>query len=145
MESKTHYTKEKGEVISNLILEGKSLRHICKELGISRQTVCVWLDENPQFLKRYLICRELYCEFVFDEILEIADSPANDFSEVKKQQLQIDTRKWMLSKMNPKRYGKHLTLEDVSTNQPKQLVIVTTDQDVTTDHLFFESSEPFQA
>lgn len=141
MKSKTHYTKEKGETINALILEGKSLRQICGELSISRETICVWLDENPEFLKRYLIARELYSEFVFDEILEIADAPASDFAEVKKQQLRIDARKWALGKMNPKRFGKQITLNDLTQAQPKQLVIVTTENDVVNDdRLFFESA-----
>lgn len=126
----TRYTKELSEQIISELLEGKSLRRIAKELGVMANTVLEWVHKHEDFKERYLLARLMYAEFVFDEILEIADSPANDYSEVKKQQLQIDSRKWVLGKMNPKRYGKQLTIDDISASRPKQLVIVTTDKDI---------------
>ena len=53
-----------------------------------------------------------------EEILEIADAPvaltlsgATDSGAVQKQRLQIDTRKWILSKLLPKKYGNLLGLD----------------------------------
>ena len=52
------------------------------------------------------------------ETLAIADAPVGitergttDSGAVQKQRLQVDTRKWMLSKLAPKRYGDRVTNE----------------------------------
>jgi hypothetical protein len=58
-----------------------------------------------------------------DEILELADAPvpvldngATDNALVRQRQLQVDTRKWFLSKLAPKVYGDRLNVE-VSDNR----------------------------
>lgn len=52
-----------------------------------------------------------------DEIMEISDAPvgstqtgATDSGAVQKQRLQVDTRKWLLSKLLPKKYGEKVDL-----------------------------------
>ena len=52
------------------------------------------------------------------ETLAIADAPVGitergttNSGAVQKQRLQVDTRKWMLSKLAPKRYGDRVTNE----------------------------------
>ena len=58
-----------------------------------------------------------------DETMEIADMeivPTGDgkldSAMVQKQRLQIDTRKWLLSKLAPKRYGDKLELSGDAEN-----------------------------
>jgi hypothetical protein len=58
-----------------------------------------------------------------DEILELADAPvpvldngATDNALVRQRQLQVDTRKWFLSKLAPKIYGDRL---DVSVSDTR--------------------------
>jgi hypothetical protein len=53
-----------------------------------------------------------------DEILELADAPvpvldngATDNALVRQRQLQVDTRKWFLSKLAPKIYGDRLDVQ----------------------------------
>jgi hypothetical protein len=53
-----------------------------------------------------------------DEILELADAPvpvldngATDNALVRQRQLQVDTRKWFLSKLAPKVYGDRLDVQ----------------------------------
>lgn len=63
---------------------------------------------------------------LFEEILDIADDASNDWMErqseksagwelngdhVQRSRLRIDARKWMLGKMQPKKYGDKLELE----------------------------------
>ena len=56
-------------------------------------------------------------EHIASETLAIADQPAGstesgatDSGAVQKQRLQVDTRKWLLSKLAPKKYGDRMTL-----------------------------------
>jgi hypothetical protein len=47
-----------------------------------------------------------------DEILEIADNGSNkDNIIVQRDRLRIDSRKWLLSKLHPKKYGDKLDVE----------------------------------
>jgi hypothetical protein len=54
---------------------------------------------------RYRVARELQLEFWADQIVEIADS--SDF-DPRDRQVRIDTRKWLMSKLGPRRYGDRL-------------------------------------
>lgn len=58
-----------------------------------------------------------------EEALEIADDPVGstdnggtDAGAVAKQRLQVDTRKWMLSKLAPKKYGERTAMELTGAN-----------------------------
>lgn len=66
----------------------------------------------------YALARDVLIERMVAETLEIADAPvavtasgATDSGAVQKQRLQVDTRKWMLSKLAPRRYGDRVTAE----------------------------------
>jgi len=103
---------------------GEAIRTICKEPNMpSTTTVFRWLgnDEVPAFRAfkdRYAKSRRIGLEMIADEMLEIADASAIntatgmiDSGLVQKQRLQIDTRKWLLSKLNPTKYGDKTALE----------------------------------
>ena len=45
---------------------------------------------------------------MLEEILEIADNPTLDAQE---KRVRIDTRKWAMGKLKPKKYGDKQTLE----------------------------------
>ena len=89
----------------------------------STTTVFRWLgnDEVPAFRAfkdRYAKSRRIGLEMIADEMLEIADASAIntatgmiDSGLVQKQRLQIDTRRWLLSKLNPTKYGDKTALE----------------------------------
>ena len=48
---------------------------------------------------------------LFEEIFEIADDVIPDAAEVAKARLRVDTRKWALARMNPRKYGDKVTNE----------------------------------
>ena len=62
--------------------------------------------------------KEVLIERMAAETLAIADAPVGltdrgtmDSGAVQKQRLQVDTRKWLLSKLAPERYGGRITNE----------------------------------
>jgi hypothetical protein len=117
----TVYTSEIAERICNEIAEGKSLRSVCEELDIPRRTVRGWvLDDREGFAAQYARARELQMEAFEDELNEIADDGRNDWMTIKRggeyvevpnnevlqrSRLRVDTRKWIMSKILPKRYA----------------------------------------
>lgn len=123
------YTEKTGQKICDAIMEGRSLRQICGRDGFpSATTVFRWLaDPNcREFREHYARAREAQAERMVDELLEIADNSASDFNvrrrastttgrfnreHVQRSKLRIETRKWILSKLLPKKYGTTVEVE----------------------------------
>ena len=71
---------------------------------------------------QYARARQGLIDKMADEILELADAPvptldngATDNGLVRQRQLQVDTRKWFLSKLAPKVYGDRLDVSVTDT------------------------------
>ena len=118
-----HYTQELGDKITERVASGRSLRDICTDEDIpSRTTIKRFLNENADFAAQYARAYETWADVVFDEMFEIADDSTNDWMEqrdseggnlgwkengdsIRRSALRIDTRKWALARMAPKKYG----------------------------------------
>jgi hypothetical protein len=111
----------------------KSLRTICKEAGMPAVgTVLTWLREDTNgFLAQYARAKEEQADMMVEEIIEIADDGTNDFMKIYKgddsytvenkewtsrSKVRVDARKWIASKLKPKKYGDKL---DVTTDGAK--------------------------
>lgn len=100
----TLFTDELAAHICAEIAAGRSLRDICSDAGIpSQTTVFRWLSEGKDFREQYAHAREAQMDAMAEDILEIADEGNEE--DVQRAKLRIDTRKWLMSKMAPKRYG----------------------------------------
>jgi len=132
------YSDEDKERILKFIFEeiakGSSLRSVIRdnENMPDRTTVKEWIDKEEKYTLQYAYAREERAESIFEDILEIADEADNDYvptligetevgfkfnsENVQRSRLKIDSRKWMLGKMNPKKYGEKL---DVTTDGEK--------------------------
>ena len=113
------------------IEEGNSLRATLKRDSMPTSTTFYeWIDSDKQKALHYARACEKRADSIFDEILEIADETSNDTiitergeipnSEwIARSRLKVDARKWMLGKMNPKKYGDKIQQEhsgEVTTN-----------------------------
>src|SRR6266404_3039307 len=81
----------------------------------------IWLEEHQDFARSYALARQIQIEDLMDEILEIADDSSNDWIDregpdgkkyrvfnpdsIRRSKLRIGARKWLISKLMPKRYG----------------------------------------
>ncbi len=117
------YTEELAEIICLRLAEGESLRSVCRDEGMpSKQAVLRWLARNESFRAQYVRAKEEGAEAIAEELFDIADDGSNDWMEkldkdgeaigyqlngehVQRSKLRIDTRKWYLSKIMPKKYG----------------------------------------
>ena len=61
----------------------------------------------PEFAEQYARAREVQAETLADEIVSIADEDGDP----QRQRLRVDARKWVASKLKPKRYGDKVTNE----------------------------------
>ncbi|EEX1703651.1 ubiquitin carboxyl-hydrolase [Escherichia coli] len=106
------YLPEVADDICALLASGESLVKVCKRPGMpAKATVFRWLSEHEEFRDKYAKATEARADSIFEEIFEIADTAIPDAAEVAKARLRVDTRKWALARMNPRKYGDKVTNE----------------------------------
>jgi hypothetical protein len=87
-----------------------------------KSTVMRWLAQNEAFRDQYARARESQADHLAEEILQIADDGSNDTYQtengeavnhdvIARSRLRVDTRKWLASKLAPKKYGDKVTQE----------------------------------
>lgn len=107
--------------ICERLAEGESLRAICRSEGFpAMSAVMRWLDEDKTLQEQYARAKELGFDALAEKTLEIADDGTNDYvaandpgnpgyrlngEHVQRSKLRVDARKWLLSKLAPKKYG----------------------------------------
>lgn len=118
---KSTYTDEIADQICARLATGESLAGICRDEGMPPEsTVRTWVIDDPSgFAAKYARARDIGLDCVADEIIRIADTPiegvvvkeSEDGVETTRKdmlehrRLQVEARKWYLSKLAPKRYG----------------------------------------
>lgn len=145
----TKFTKElAARICLAIVTSSRGIRKICEENeGFpSPETIYRWIFNDEEFRQQYARAKEAQCQVLADEIIDIADTPklgsvttvtgvkSNSKKKVKPRieeqrisdmtrhrQLQVDARKWTLSKLMPRVYGDKL--EVLSPDDPvKDLV-----------------------
>lgn len=110
------YTEAIGEAICEGLADGHSLKHIVeahKDMP-SERAIRRWVRDENHDLNRsqsrnYARAREQGLEKLGDDVLELADSANPDnYNAIR---LQIDARKWYLSKLMPKVYGERQAVD----------------------------------
>jgi len=82
----------------------------------NRSTVYRWLREHDEFRNNYARASDDRAESIFEEMLDIADGAEEETASIAKARLQIDARKWILSRMNPKKFSDKQTVEMTGAN-----------------------------
>jgi hypothetical protein len=116
----TIFTNELADEICERIANGESLRAICREDGKpALSTVFRWLSNDRAFQDQYAMARDEQAEAFADELVSISDEQEYekveidgvplavkfDSTAVARNRLRIDARKWVASKLKPKKYG----------------------------------------
>ena len=112
----TTYSNNMAEIILALLMEGKSLVQITRIEGMPKyRTVCGWLARHDSFAHKYALARQVQADYLAEEILDIADTPCIEPHDVNWARNRIDARKWLASKIFPKKYGANI-LEEKADN-----------------------------
>jgi hypothetical protein len=103
------YSQELADRICERLASGESLRSICRDDDMpSWPAISKWLSEKPDFAAQYARAREDQAEAHADRIIEIADDESIDAHH---KRIMVDARKWVASKLKPKRYGDKAEVE----------------------------------
>jgi hypothetical protein len=120
-----YYSDAIADIIIERLERGEPLRVICSTEDMPDQAaVYKWAAEMPDtFGQRYVRARELGYLKMADELDDLADG--SELGErrfesgvVQRHRLQVDTRRWILSKMLPKVFGDKIDV--TSDNKPIQ-------------------------
>lgn len=120
----TLLTPELTDEICGRISGGDSVRTICDAQDMpAKATIFRWLRDHEQFRDQYELACKARCEALGEDLLEIADDGSNDWmvrndennpgwvangEHIQRSRLRVDTRKWILSRLLPKKYGDRL-------------------------------------
>lgn len=121
------------EIFENILkqIETSSvgIGHILKKNDpvIGHETFCRFLREGTEENRdKYAQSKLRQADYIAEECIDIADNGTNDFMTIVKgdkeysvenrevtnrSRLRVDTRKWLLSKLVPKKYGEKIAVE----------------------------------
>ena len=109
------YSSELADEICRRLAAGEGLNTICKDQRMpDESSVRQWVGEDRDgFAPKYARAREMQAEHWVSEIVQIADSVRKGATseEVNAARLAVDTRKWVASKLLPRRYGDRLDVQ----------------------------------
>lgn len=122
-------------ILTEIATTHKSLKKICKENGLAVSTLLIWLRDDKEFSLQYARAKESQADLLAEEILSIADKERETTDKVctsegeyttkrdniARSRLQVDSRKWLASKLKPKKYGD--TKQDEDNNTPPAVSI----------------------
>lgn len=127
--------QERTEIINDICLKitnGQSLRKSLDESSIAYDTFFRWIDEDETKSKQYARATELRAEVMAEDLLNISDALENDvfidpegkeiinYNVIQRDRLRVDSRKWLMSKMFPKKYSERIQ-NDVTVRQEQPL------------------------
>jgi hypothetical protein len=118
---------ELSKLFSDIIIDisEKGMSAISALKGrMSTQTFYSLLEEDEVKSKRYARATEMRAELMANELLEIADKKSkskDDNIKVQRDRLRVDSRKWLLAKLHPKKYGDKI---DIGVDQKQAIEYV---------------------
>lgn len=127
------YTEELAKQICEVTAtSSKSLKTICEELDLKPRMVLDWLSSNKEFSHMYARAKEEQADLLAEEIISIADDSSNDTIKIEgrngklmdaenkewvnRSRLRVDARKWIASKLKPRKYGDKIELSGDKEN-----------------------------
>lgn len=96
---------------------GMSCFKACQQASVPMPTFMLWVSQDSALAESYAQARENFVERIAQEVMELSDVDVGetpdgrkDWAAVQKHKLQVDTRKWLLSKLAPKKYGEKIEI-----------------------------------
>lgn len=135
-----HFSDELFKQVCEHLADGKSLRQIAAIEGMPSPTSVVnWLngDKTGELIAQYTRARELQAEKYAEEIVSISDEKEVeavycgdeitlklDSAAVNRNRLRVEARKWVASKLLPKKYGDKVAIGGDPENPVQHSVTV---------------------
>lgn len=121
------YTQELADRICEQLAMGVSVRTVCKADDMpNAASVFRWIRSHPEFCEQYTKAKAESADAFGEDMIDIADDGSNDWYDqqigelivkkpdtehIARSRLRIETRKWLASKLKPKKYGERVEVE----------------------------------
>jgi len=115
-------TQAKLDKAIDLISRGSSMKAAMKEVGLGIGTLYDALGASQALRDRYARASTLKLEVLASDVQDIPDSVGTGLGAVAKARLQVDSRKWLLAKLAPKKYGER-TIHEGDPDNPVKVTI----------------------
>ena len=122
------------DIIKDIQEKGYSLSKACKDRSISRMMFIDYIDKDTRLVDMYARAVEYRNDLKAERIIKLAHNRGNDFYTdsqgnirpnpvaVQRDRLIIDSEKWLLSKLAPRKYGDRLQIDaDIKHTAPLSL------------------------
>lgn len=128
--------RSKEEILEDIMIwiaDGKSLATICKEKGYpNRKTFFEWVAKDNSIAAQYQTALAMRAELFAEQLISISDNDSFDFNDegklnpenIARSKLKVDTRKWIVSRLLPKKYGDKLDLTHGSNPENPLTVLI---------------------
>lgn len=138
---KTTYTTKKAKAICDALASSSiSVRELALQDDMPCEvTIYKWLNQNEDFAKKYAHAKKSQMDYMAEEIIDISDNAANDYmlrqgrsddkesgyvtngEAIQRSKLRVDSRKWLMSKLNAKKYGDKTQLTGADGEGPVEV------------------------
>ncbi len=121
------YTEELADAICTRLAQGESMRSVCRDEDMPvMDTMWRWIREKEGFSEQYARAKQECADALVEEMMDIADDGSNDWMDrmnpdspgyqlngesIQRSRLRVDTRKWVASKLKPKKYGDKIDVD----------------------------------
>lgn len=100
------------KAICDHMSEGGLAQDAIKKLGITRQSLHNWCEDDASLFDMYARARISQAHALAEDTLALSNSAIpGKYGDVDKVRLQVDTRKWFTSKIAAKIYGDKMQQE----------------------------------
>ena len=112
----TDYTEDLGDLICEGVSRKTPLARLCDENDKlpNPRTVYRWLRTHKEFCHNYTRAKEDQADYLVEEALTIADDATIEPAD---KRIRVDTRKWIASRFNAKKYGDKQFVETKDTTE----------------------------
>src|SRR5437764_2160370 len=137
MAGRSTYDEALGERILDLVADGATLSAASAACGVPRQTVRSWLSAMPAFAEAF----DAACKVRYEVLAEQIEARANEALDVAKKaatdgvnenaaiaalRVELENKRWLLSKLAPKRFGDKVQ-QEVTGKDGTPLIPATAD------------------
>ena len=119
------------DIIRDIQENGATLSQACKDREITRMQFIDYIEKDVRLVDAYARAVEYRNDLKAENIIRLAHSRTNDFYTdkdgnirpnpvaVQRDRLIIDSEKWLLSKLAPKKYGDRIQIDaDIKSSAP---------------------------
>lgn len=119
------------DIIKDIQENGASLSQACRDRNITRMQFIDYIEKDINLVDAYARAVDYRNDLKAENIIRLAHNRSNDMYmdkdgnlkpnmvAVQRDRLIIDSEKWLLSKLAPKKYGDRIQIDaDVKTNAP---------------------------